>query len=925
MPDWERHVREHLPLRNLRPERERRIVRELAANLEDLYQDALRDGLPPAEAERTAAAHIGDWHRLAAELGSADPAGIEPRLDRLADRLLETPFEGRGTRARPWTGLARDVVGAARRFAALPGFTTVAVLVLAAGLGTTALMFTLVDAILFRPLPLPRAGEVVRIFEDADDGTPGTCSYPTFQEFASQRDLYSVVAASILGSEATWLRGDGGTRPVAIDFAGSSYFGLIGLPPTLGRAFEPREDVTGGPPAAIVSHRFWTSAFGADPSVVGKPIRLSGAAIPIVGVGPRGFEGLLAGHAVDFWVSLSGLAPLGGEYAGGTLQRRDDHWFNILARLKPGVSIEQARAAAAVTAARLGREFPEHHKGRKLTVFRASEVRLQPRLDGSLYPAGAALMGLAGLVLLVGCTNLAGLLHAGGWRRGHDLAIRMALGSTRWRLIRQLLVESVLLGLMGGAAGLALAAWGSRLLTAASARLALPVRLSIEPDWRVFAFTLAVSLLVGVAFGLGPALRVTRADVVSSLKEPDAAVPAARSATGRRRWSPRGAFVVAQVAASTILLVAGGLLAGAVVQAQRIDPGFGAARQLALLQADASEAGLDDERGGALLRDFVERVRGLPGVDAVTWATRPPMTRGGSSTLVIDEHTRRTGAATAEVDAAIVDAGYFETLRIPLRHGRYFTPADAGSNEAVAVVGEAMARRYWGRANVVGERYRHQGSQDSWVRIVGVVGDVKVTSPAEAPTPIFYRTVAPGRFPRLYVLARTAGPPEPAAAAMQQLFRRQYPGIPVLEAGTMASHGARSITLQTTVAATVGVLSLVALLLAAIGLYGVVAASVARRTAEIGIRMALGASPGQVVGMLVREVMVLVAAGAAVGLAASLLLAPGLRTLVFGTRPHDPLAIVSVTALLAAVALLAAWLPARSAAGVGPLAAMRQR
>jgi hypothetical protein len=301
------------------------------------------------------------------------------------------------------------------------------------------------------------------------------------------------------------------------------------------------------------------------------------------------------------------------------------------------------------------------------------------------------------------------------------------------------------------------------------------------------------------------------------------------------------------------------------------------------------------------------------------------MTRGGSSTLVIDEHTRRTGSETAEVDAAVVDAGYFQTLGVPLRHGRYFTPADAESDEAVAIVGEAMARRYWGRPNVVGERYRHQGSADSWVRIVGVVGDVKVTSPGEPPTPIFYRTVPPGRFSRLYILARTAGPPEAAASAMPQLFRKQYPGVPVLETGTMASHGARSITLQTTVAVTVGVLSLVALLLAAIGLYGVVAASVARRTAEIGIRMALGASPGQVVGMLVREVMVLVGAGAALGLAASLLLAPGLRTLVFETRQQDPLAIVGVTGLLATVALLAAWLPARAAAGAGPLAAMRQR
>ena len=254
--------------------------------------------------------------------------------------------------------------------------------------------------------------------------------------------MFSVAAATIVGGEATWLRDDGGTRPVSVDFAGSSYFRLVGLAPRVGRTFEPREDVTGGAAAGVVSHRFWTTAFNRDPSVVGRIVKLSGAPVTIVGVGPRDFDGIVAGHAVDFWVSLSGLGSIMGEYAGGTLQRRGDHWFNILARLKPGVTLEQAQAAAAVTAARLGQEYPEHHKGRKLTVFRASEVRLQPRLDKSIYPAAAALMGIAGLVLLVGCANLAGLLLAGGWKRGHELSIRMALGSTRWRLVRQLLVES---------------------------------------------------------------------------------------------------------------------------------------------------------------------------------------------------------------------------------------------------------------------------------------------------------------------------------------------------------------------------------------------------------------------------------------------------------------------------------------------------
>ena len=922
MPDWERYVRERLSLGDLRAEREHRIVRELASSLEDVYQEALREGATADEAERTAASHIGDWGRLAADLRNSDASALVPPLDRLADRL-ETPGPAHGP-ARPWTGIIRDVVYSARRLAAAPGFTLVATSILAVGIGATATMFNLVDTLLFRPLPVPAAREVVRIFEDDDDGRPGTCSYPTYLDLAALKDVFAVTAASIVGDEAVWLGDDGQTRRVAVDYAGSTYFQLVGMPPLLGRAFQPSEDVTGGAATAVVSHRFWTSSFGSDPSVMGKVVKLSGAPVTIVGVGPMGFDGIVAGHAVDFWLSLSAIGPVMGEYAGGTMQRRDDHWFNVLARLRPGAGVEQAQAAASVTAARLGREFPEYHKGRKLTVFRASDIRMQPSLDGPLYPAGAALMGVAGLVLLVGCANLAGLLLAAGWKRGHELSIRMALGSTRWRLVRQLLVESVLLGLLGGAAGGLLAAWGARGLMAASAGLSLPVQLSIAMDARAAAFTFAVSLLVGIVFGLGPALRITRPDLVSALKEPDAVVPRQTVGTNRFRWSLRGAFVIAQVAASMVLLVAGGLLIGGVRDAQQTALGFGAADRLALLHADASQVGLDAPAGGALLRGFAERVRGLPAVEAVTWTTRPPVTRGGTTTLVIDEHRRRTGAETAEVASSWVAPNYFDTLRIPLRHGRSFTEADIQPGRRVSVVNEAMARRYWGRTNVVGERYRHQGSPDSW-EVLGVVGDVKVSSPTEGPTPMFYRPLAAGASARLYILARTGSRPEATAAAMQRLFRQEHRGIPVVEAGTMATHLARSITLQRAAAAAVALFGGVALLLAAIGLYGMVSASVAQRRGEIGIRMALGARPGQVVGMLVREVMSLVGIGLILGLAAALVAAPALRSLVFGARAQDPVAAAGMTGVLALVALLATWLPARAAVNAGPLAAMKQR
>ncbi|MEW5980896.1 MAG: ADOP family duplicated permease [Acidobacteriota bacterium] len=928
MPDWERYVRDRLPLAGIRPERERRIVRELAASLEDLYADARANGLDAQAAEAAAAAHIEDWERLAADLRQADPSAIIPRLDQIAERLevrdarRKTP----GVWACAWRGLPLDVVVGLRRLRSAPVFTLVAILIVALGVGATAAMFTVVDTFLFRPLPIPRPHEVVRVFEGGGDGPPGTCSYPTVLDVAALDHVFASVTGSIVGRDATWLRDDGEMRRVAIDFIGAPYFGVMGLPLAMGRTFTAAEDATGGPPAAIVSHRLWREAFGSDPAVVGRIIRLSGAAVSIAGVAPPNFDGIVAGHRVDFWLSLSGLGPVWGEYAGGTLQRRGDHWFNVLARLAPGATTEQARAAVELTAARLALEFPEHHKGRTLEILRAADVRVQPGLDAEIYPAGAMLMGVAGLVLLVGCTNLAGLLLARGWQRGHELAIRLALGSNRWRLVRQLLVESLLLGLAGGLAGLLLAVWGARALAAGAAGLSLPLQVSVSIDARAALFTVVLSLLTGVAFGIAPALRVTGVDLVAGLKGPESTVSATPRRTGARRLGVtlRGAFIVVQVAASMVLLVAAGLLARGVREAQQTTLGFGAAGRLAFLQADPAQAGLDEARTAALMGGYLDRVRALPGVERVSATTRLPVSRGGSSTLVIEEYRVRTGAETVEVDFAWVVPGYFETLGIPLRHGRLLEEADAARNRRVAVVSEAMARRYWGRSDAVGLRYRHQGSPDSWVEVVGVVGDVRVNAPIEPPVPQFYRALPAVSWPRLVVVARSSGLPEPVAAAMQRAFREMYPGVPVVRAGTMASHVAESLSLERAAAATVGVFGAIALVLAGIGLYGAVSTSVAQRAPEVGIRMALGAQAGQVVAMLVREEMGLVAIGAALGLGAALAIVPALRSLMAGLPAGDPITLAMASALLAAVSLVATWIPARRAVALAPLLAIRR-
>ncbi|RPJ85128.1 MAG: FtsX-like permease family protein [Acidobacteria bacterium] len=596
----------------------------------------------------------------------------------------------------------------------------------------------------------------------------------------------------------------------------------------------------------------------------------------------------------------------------------------MLARLQPHVGRAQARAAAANLASRLAADFPEYHRGRGLAVYDAASVRIQPEIDGSIRPAGTVLMAVSGLVLLVACTNLASLLLARGWRRGHELGIRQALGATRWDLVRQLLVESLLLGLAGGAIGVLVAWWSVAIITAQAEALSLPLNLTVGVGWRVLAFTLALSVAAGLAFGTAPALRVTSPALAAALKDPETTVRSPSPARRRRMMGLRGVFVIAQVAASMVLLVAAGLLVRAVQDAKGVNLGAAAASRVAFVQADTGQAGYDQARAASLFRDFADRVRALPGVESVSWANRLPVTVGPSSTLVIDEVRQRTGAETVEVEAAWVGHGYFDTFRIPLLHGRTFTEEEAAARRRVAVVSRSMAQRYWGRADVVGETYFHQGGKAP-VEIIGVVGDVKVETPGETPTPVFFYPLAPGGMMRLAIMARGSGPPDALASAMRGLLRDMDPAVPVIEAGTMADHVSRSLSLQRAAAGALGLFGALALLLAAIGLYGVVAASVTERTAEVGIRMALGAGPREIVAMLVGEVMVLVAAGGAIGLVAATFMAPALRSLVIGLSRIDLATMAAVTALLAAVALFASWLPARRAVSGGTLAAIKQR
>jgi len=710
-----------------------------------------------------------------------------------------------------------------------------------------------------------------------------------------------------------------------VSYVTSGLFPVLGLSPSRGRWLEPVADQPGSEPVGVVSYRAWQTRFGGDPAIVGRMVRLSGSSVTIVGVGPEGYRGEMPGIDIDFWLSISAAGPVGGKFYWSTLERREDHWFQVMGRLRQGITVSQAQAAMDILAERLATEFPQLNKGRDITVFPAAQVRVHPEQDAFLYPTAGVLMGVVGLVLLIACGDLANLLLARASARGREVAVRMALGATRGRLVRHLMTESVVLAVTGGLVGLLFAAWAGRVLAANQPPLPIPVSIEIHLDMRMMVFALGLSIVTGVVFGLAPALTASRSDLVSSLKDADESAPFALGRNRRRPWlGVRNVLLASQVAVSLVLLVGAGLTIRSLVNARTVDLGFDD-ESLAVLQADAGEAGYEGDSAGRLFQELGERVAGLPGVEQVALTTRLPVTTsGGSSTLEIDGYAPPTGTGHVEVIFAYVDTDYFGTLRIPLLHGRVFTDTDREGTDRVAIVNEAFAKSFWGISDAVGRRYRHQGYPDSWVRIIGVVGDAKVRTPGESPTPIFFRPLGQrSGISRLFVVARTAGEPAAAVGMMRGELRAIDTAVPVYQAGTMDDHVYVSLAVPRAVAGMLGLFGGLALLLASVGLYAVVAFAVSRRTGEMGIRIALGASGGQVVTMIVKEMMVVVGVGVAFGVGLSILSAQVLENLLFNVPAADPLTLFVVATFLALVAAAAAFIPALRAGRTDPLKALR--
>jgi predicted permease len=818
--------------------------------------------------------------------------------------------------------LWQDARYAGRMLGKNPGFIAVVVVTLALGIGANATIFSLVNALLLRPLPAERPEEIVAVYTSDFSGPRyGASSYPDYLDFREKNDALEGLVAYTLRPLNLAVRGT--NERIFAELVSGNYFSLLGIRPALGRGFLPEEDRTPGRhPVVVLSHGLWTRRFGADASLVGRLITLNGEAFTVVGVAPEGYGGMIRGLGVEAWVPTMMEPKL--QPNSRDIVERSNRGFLLLGRLKTGATVEQAQARFNVIARQLHQAFPQawtdvRDQRRAVTVLPEYQARIFPGARGPVLGFLALLMVVAGLVLLVACANVANLLLSRAAARRREMAIRLSLGAGRGRLIRQLLTESILLALVAGSAGTLLALWGTDLLTAFQPPVPIPVQLSLSLDGRVLAFALLLSLLTGVLFGLAPALGASRPDLVQSLKDD------ASGSGGASRSRLRRAFVVAQVSLSLLLLIGSGLFLRSLRNASTLDPGFDA-ENLLLLSMDLEPQGYTRETGPAFYQRLLERARAVPGVEAATLATELPLGLGASRMgLTIEGYTRQPGE-DAEVHGAFVGPGYFETLRIPLLRGRGFTDQDRQSAPGVAAVNEAFAQRYWPGQDALGKRLQlgvGVTPEDPAWEVVGVVKTGKYVTLGEEPRPFFYMPVLQVYRPSATLLVRAAGGPARALPAVRTAVQELDRSLPLFDVKTMEQHLGTTLLPARLAGAVLGLFGGVALLLAAVGIYGVMAYAVAQRTREIGIRMALGARPADVLRLVIAQGMGLTLVGMAIGLAAAFGVTRFLASLLYGLSPTDPVTFLGVSLLLAGAAFLACYLPARRAMRVDPAIALR--
>ena len=794
-----------------------------------------------------------------------------------------------------------------------PSFSIVATIALALGIGANTAIFSVVNAVLLRPLPFANADQLMMVWEtNPSRGMKrGSVSYPNFADWRAQNTVFERMSTFYNGDFI--LTGQGDSSRVQGAVVNADLFPLLGVSPVFGRSFLPDEDKPGASGRVVLlSQELFRKRFNSDPNAVGQSLVLDGKNYTIVGVMPESFQFPIQNEPVELWTTVS------GDFEGSDpiTQERGAHYMQVVARLKPGVTKEQAKAEMTAIAARLEQQYPDKNLHRGSYVEPALEA-----LVGDIRPALLILLGAVGCVLLIACANVANLLLARAMTRHKEMAIRSALGASRLRVVRQLLTESVLLSIAGGALGLVLAVWWADLLVALG-KQDIPRAMQVGMDWRVLGFTLLISVLTGVVFGLVPALHSSKTELTESLKEGGRG-----SGEGARRNRIRGVLVVGEMAVAVVLLVGAGLLIQSLWRLRQVSPGFQPQNVLTFV-VGVPDVKYTTEKQAQFYNDLTSRIKTLPGVQVASNVIPLPLSGDRFSiSFVID------GRPVAEGDEPSADffaanVGYFRTMGIPIIKGRDFTERDEHGSPGVIIVTEAFARQHFPNEDPVGKRIKpaiatYEGEKTVMREIIGVVGDVRNQNLSTEAKPAYYLPQAQVPFNQMTIVVKTTNDPRSLITAVQNEVKSMDPDLPVFSIKTLDEYLAASVAAPRFNTTLLSLFAAVALVLTIVGLYGVMSYSVAQRTNEIGIRLALGAQTRDVLSLVVGQGLKLVVVGLAIGLLGAFALMRLMASLLFGVTAKDPITFAVVSGLLAVVALLACYIPARRAARVDPIEALR--
>ncbi len=873
---------------------EQDLTEELQFHLEQKTREYMAAGLTIEEARRKTRREFG---------------GVELSKENCRDtrrvRVIETTLQ--------------DIRFGMRMLRKNLGFTVIAVVTLGLGIGANTAIFSMVNSFLLRPLPVRNPEQITVLGMQLKKGElQAGFSYPEFEDLQRQSaSVFSDVIAMSLNAGGLTLNGK--AEPIVIYDVSGNFFAALGVRPLLGRFILPEEgSINAVNPVIVLGYSFWQARFGGDPGIVGKTVLYNGRPVTVIGITPREF------HGVSALIDVQGYLPLGmqqvdSDYAQDTPTNRGFRNFALYARLRPKVTLQKAQSALDVIGDRLAKENPKTEEGMTISVFPERFSRPGPDPERPVLKVSVLFLVLAALVLILACVNIANFLLVRATARQREMAIRTALGGTRLRLIRQLLTESVLLALCGGIAGILFGLAGSSALSSIGhLGTTLPVLLDFHLDWRVFGYAFGAALVTGLVVGIVPALRGSRRGVIEAIRD------GGRSITGSRSHL-RSALVVAQVGGSLMLLIVAGLMIRSLNHAQRSDLGFDP-RHVLNLSLDPNEIGYNKQQGLQFYTQLLERIESMPGVEAASVAFSVPMGYYNNSDWVeVPGYEVPHGEAQPMAGLNIVTPGYFRTMGIPLLEGRDFTKADVENSAWVAIVNETMARKFWPNQSAIGHEFKVASDHVHSLRVVGVVKNSRTLGLVGPIREYFYQPFAQTYTSLAVLQVRTTFAPETMIASTRQQVATLAPSMPVFDVHTMlqALYTINGFLLFQLAAALAGILGALGLILALVGVFGVISFSVSQRTNEIGIRMAMGAAQSSILRMILRQGVWIISGGVAAGVLLALAISRLVGNFIFGVSPYDPLTYVSVTAILGIVALLACYFPARRATRVDPVIALR--